>query len=429
MDKKSLKSFCVLPWIHSFVNTSGDYQVCCTSEEFPNSIIGDDGKKLTVMDQVTISQVMNSQYMKDLRLKMLNGNWERLCFRCKITEDNDGYSRRNIENRNYQNLIDGLIEKTEKDGTIHNEIISADYRLGNLCNLQCRMCNPGSTYLWIKEWNAIKPKWERYKEERIEEFKRLDWINSDHLIFDVKNKAHKLEHLHFAGGEPLIVPQMKNILEVCIAAGVAKNIQLTYNTNITKLPPQVVELWKEFKEVRLLVSIDAFGDLNSYIRYPSKWEIIDANLKTLDEHHKKMNVSEVLLSTTVQILNILHLDKLYKYLSQFKFIKKAPNLVNLHVPIYFQTTHLPNDLKKEATEKLLKIVPTIKDKVYPEDQYLVDNIQQVINFMNSQDNSQNLLTFSSFQTAFDRKRKLQLFDVFPEIKPYIKTALINAVSD
>ena len=379
------------------------------------------------MDQATISQVMNSQYMKDLRLKMLNGNWERLCYRCKITEDNDGYSRRNIENRNYQHLMDGLIKKTEKDGTIHNEIISADYRLGNLCNLQCRMCNPQSTYLWIKEWNVIKPKWERYKEERIEEFKRLDWINSDHLISDIKNKTHKLEHLHFAGGEPLIVPQMKNILEIFIAAGVAKNIKLTYNTNITKLPPQVINLWKEFKEVRLLVSIDAFGDLNSYIRHPSKWEVIDKNLKALDKHHREMNVSEVLLSTTVQILNILHLDKLYEYLSQFKFIKKAPNLINLHVPIYFQTTHLPNDLKKEAAEKLLKIVATIKDKVSPQDQYLVDNIQQIINFMNSRDNSQNLLTFSSFQSAFDRKRKLQLFDVFPEIKPYIKTALINAI--
>ena len=33
-DKPSEKSpFCILPWIHSFVNSNGNYQVCCTSEE------------------------------------------------------------------------------------------------------------------------------------------------------------------------------------------------------------------------------------------------------------------------------------------------------------------------------------------------------------------------------------------------------------
>ena len=419
MSENNLESFCVLPWIHSFVNIDGDYQVCCTSEEFHNTIIGDNGKRLTVMDNLPIQEVMNSQYMKNLRIKMLNGDWDKLCTRCKITEDNDGCSRRIIENKNYQHLLRELIDQTQKDGSIQNEIVSADYRLGNLCNLQCRMCNPQSTYLWIKEWNTIKPKWEHYKEYRIEEFKNLDWINSHSLIIDIKNKVHKLQHLHFAGGEPLIVPQMKRILEICIEEKVAQNICLTYNTNITKLPPQVINLWKEFKEVRLLASIDAFGDLNSYIRYPSKWEVIDKNLKTLDENYKDINVSEVLLSTTVQILNIFHLDKLYDYLSQFKFIKKAPNLVNLHVPIYFQTTYLPQELKKESEQKLLNVIPKIKDEIHPSDQYLIDNIQQIINFMNSKDNSKNILQFLRFQILFDKKRKLNIFDVFPELKSYI----------
>ena len=418
MNEKMKQSFCILPWIHSFVNLSGAYQVCCTSEEFDNNIIGNDGKKMNIKDNVNIDQVMNSNYMKALRVKMMNGEWDFICSRCKITEMNDGHSRRLIDNKKYEHLIEDVIASTKADGTIHNRITSADYRLGNLCNLQCRMCNPKSTYLWIREWNEIKPPRERYSQDRIEGFKNYDWIHSRQLITDFKSKVNKLNHLHFAGGEPLIVPQMKRILEICIEEGASKNIILTYNTNITKIPSPVVELWKEFREVCLLVSIDAVGELNSYIRYPSKWSIIDRNMKILDEQYKEMNVSEVLVSTTVQALNILHLDQLYKYLDQFKFIKKAPNLINLHVPVYFQSTYLPEKLKNQATKRLLKIIPRLKSKIFSSDQYLIDNIFQVIKFMHSYDNAHDFSTLLNFQDEFDRKRGVSLFDVLPELKEY-----------
>lgn len=418
MDEKAQKTFCVLPWIHSFVNSGGEYQVCCTGEEFGNTIVGDNAKNLNIDNRPTIDQVMNSKFMKTLRLKMLNGKWDPLCTRCKITEDNGGHSRRIIENKAYKHVIDEIIANTEEDGTIHNDISFADYRLGNLCNLQCRMCSPYSTRLWIREWNKIKPLNEQYSNQRMHDFANFNWIDSDVLVHDFKLKAHGLDRLHFAGGEPLIAPQMAKILKICVDSGSAKKIVLSYNTNLTKLPPPVIELWKEFKEVRLLASIDAVGELNTYIRYPSKWKHIDNNLRTLDEYHKEMNVTEVLISTTVQILNILHLNKLYKYLDQFQFIKKAPNLINLHIPHYFQSTYLPKGLKQQATENLLDVIPVLQDNIHPNDQYLIDNIGQIVNFMNGSDFSHNFATFLTFQENFDRKRNISLFDVLPELGPY-----------
>ena len=172
MDEKATKTFCPLAWTHSFVNQNGAYQLCCTSEEFENNILSNDGKKLFVSDGVDPKTVMNTDYMKKIRLQMLDGQWPKMCMRCKISEDLDGVSRRNVEIRNFQDFNEEFIQSTEADGTVPAIIKSADYRLGNLCNLQCRMCNPRSTKLWIKDWNKIKSFNEQFPDEVMESYNK-----------------------------------------------------------------------------------------------------------------------------------------------------------------------------------------------------------------------------------------------------------------
>ncbi len=419
LTDKSKETFCALAWTHSFVNLGGEYQVCCTSEEFDNNILDDNGKKINIMDGLKPSDVMNTNYMKKLRQKMLNGQWDSICGRCLITEKNNGISRRMIENKGYEDIIPSLLETTQEDGTINVDIKSADYRLGNICNLQCRMCNPRSTVKWIDEWNEIKPEVEKFSNEYIEELRGYDWFDQPELIKDFRQKVSTIQHLHFAGGEPLIVPQMRKILQECINSGNAHNITITYNTNLSVLPEKVIELWKQFKAVKLLISIDAAHELNSYIRYPSRWIDIDKNLKRIDKEYKTLNIQEALVSTTVQILNIDKLDQLFEYLSQFSFIIKVPNLINLHVPHYFQSTVLPKEIKSKVTKKLLVIAKHKEGLVHESHQYLIDNIYQIIAFMNREDNFEKyFLTFLKFQNDFDKKRNLSLFNYCPELQPY-----------
>ncbi|MBD64163.1 MAG: hypothetical protein CME62_03090 [Halobacteriovoraceae bacterium] len=414
-------AYCPLAWIHSFVNQDGSYQVCCTSEEFENHIVDDEGNKIFVTSGKSVQEVMNTQFMKKTRKDMLDGKWPSFCSRCEYAEKSGGVSRREVEIKNYQEHNSELIQKTDEDGTSHSKVLSADYRLGNLCNLQCRMCNPRSTAMWIKEWNQIKPEREHFSEERMESYKNYTWIDSEHLVRDFNEKAPNLSHIHFAGGEPLIVPQMRKVLEKCIESGNAKNITITYNTNLMKLPENVINLWPHFKNIKILASIDAVGSLNDYIRYPSKWHIIDKNLKFIDQHHEEYNISECMISSTVQILNVLKLDELYEYLEQFNFIVAAPNLVNLIMPYYFQTTNLPKPLKIMAKLKLLEMAKKYENKVEPYHKYLLDNITQIINFMEGTDGfaEGNFNTFLEFQTKFDQSRGISLFDLYPSFKSFI----------
>ncbi len=410
--------YCPLAWIHSFVNQNGNFQVCCTSEEFENNIRDENNNVININDNFSSEKIMNTDFMKKIRLEMLNGEWPELCKRCKITEDLGGISRRNVEIENYKNENKKIIEETGLDGSSNSPILSADYRLGNLCNLQCRMCNPRSTKLWIKEWNEVKRPPERFPEDVMKSYNEYHWIDSENLIDDFVQKAPTLTHIHFAGGEPLIVPQMKKVLEACIESGNSKNITITYNTNLTVLPKSVINLWKHFKGIKILASIDAVGDLNNYIRFPSDWNKIDENLKLIDQNHEEYNIQECMVSATVQILNILHLDELYKYLSQFNFIVPVPNLINLFMPHYFQTRNLPKNLKVISKIKLNHIKTKYEAQIPDHYKYLTDNISQIINFLVQDQIPDGIESFIEFQKKFDSNKNLDITKVLPEFKKY-----------
>jgi sulfatase maturation enzyme AslB (radical SAM superfamily) len=184
---------------------------------------------------------------------------------------------------------------------------------------------------------------------------------------------------------------------------------------MTVLPEKVLRLWKSFKQVKILASIDAVGDLNYYIRYPTKWDDVEKNLRFIDEHHEEYNITECMLSTTVQALNVLQLPKLYDYLAQFKFIVKAPNLINLHWPSYLQTTVLPQNYKMLATMQLQELQKSSMDRVPPHYSYLIDNLTSVINFMNHTSHHHTHFDQTKrFLTSFDAIKNLKIEDYCPE---------------
>lgn len=419
------KSFCVLPWIHSFVNFNGNYQVCCTSEEYLSSIPNDVGKPFNIQDAPSLLDVMNSDTLKKLRLDMLQGVWNSTCARCFEAEKMGGVSRRNIENAEYADLVSELVDYTELDGSIKLYFKSIDYRLGNLCNLKCRMCNPRSSSAWVTEWNQAKPTEEQITSSQAKEYFSYDWIEKSFVIEEFNAKLKHVSRLHFAGGEPLIAPQMAKMLKICVDQNLAGQITLSYNTNITKLPKEVLELWKYFKGVQLLCSVDGIGNINDYIRHPSKWEIIDKNLSFLDEHADEYNISEIILSCTVQIYNVLDLRDFYSYLKKFKKIVRAPNLINIHEPVYMQTTLLPEEAKDVASKRLLDVAQSLENQLHPQYEYLRENIFQVINYMNQEDRSNMLFTFKKVNTGIDKVKGLSLHHSAPELNSYLHNHLIK----
>lgn len=411
---KQSKTFCILPWLHSYINIDGRYQVCCIGDEFDSHIKTDTGEFFHILGNNSQEEIMNSTYMKEFRKKLLSGQWPEACFRCMSTEQTGGISRRQIELEQHREDIASALANTDQDGTIKVNTRHLDYRLGNACNLQCRMCNPLSSKRWINDY-ASMPEHISLPElrEGLERFKKMDWFKSETYLKEFENKCENVTRIHFAGGEAFYVKQMVDLLKKCVEKDIAKNITLSYNTNMTILTNEILDLWTHFKEVKILASIDAFGKLNEYIRYPSQWKEIDENLRYLDENHQRFNISEVMISTTVQLNNVLHLDQLIKYLKTFQFIVPCPNVIPLLIPKYLSMNVLPKKLRFSAALKIENSLQNLS--LAPEYQYLKANLQSIASqLLAAADEDPKLADeFIEFTHFYDKNKNLSLKEVDP----------------
>jgi sulfatase maturation enzyme AslB (radical SAM superfamily) len=415
-NEASRHSFCVLPWMHRFVNLGGEVQLCCTAEEFDDSFIRDDaGHRINIADGLSDEQIGGTRHMRDIRQMMLKGAWPAACERCRLTEQTGGCSRRQAENRHFESHVPWIVENTDEQGFAPVRIRSRDYRFGNLCNLRCRMCHPRASKLLLDEWNEVARPRLRISDKQADEYGNMTWYNNQQLWDDFTAHCKDLEHLHFAGGEPLIIPEVLKALEICVNEGVAGDIELTFNTNATKIPPRHRELWPQFKTVNLLCSIDAYGPLNDYIRYPAKWTRLAHNLDIIDQHHKELNLGSATLSVTVQIYNIFHLHELIEYCQgRFKFIRARPNLVHLSIPDYFNIQHLPDDLKQLAAERLQALKTRLVLAGQTEG---LNQIDSILAYLGTGEHSAYLMNeFKRVTAIFDRLRGESVSALVPELQ-------------
>lgn len=294
-------TFCAIPWIHRQTDEQGFHQLCCVAAGEGNTLRNAHGERLHISQQLTDEQVLNSPGVKLVRRQMMRGEWPAACERCRQSEEAGSSSIRMLLNRQFGEDREILLGQTRPDGTIdHPGVRYADIRLGNACNLTCRMCGPAASRLWAAYFNDVQPAAYRLPAGQLHILGENNWVKREPLAWLLEQCLPSVERLHFAGGEPLIVPEMVDALQQCVASGRANQIELSYNTNVTVLPEKVTALWPHFRSVSLLCSVDGYGRLNDYIRRPSCWSDIDRNLRTIDRRSKEWKVHWAAISTTAR---------------------------------------------------------------------------------------------------------------------------------
>jgi hypothetical protein len=426
-DDSPSESFCVLPWMHLFADENGVMYPCCrsVSTQMPN-VDEREGRPYRVQDEGGIEEGWNSGYMRELRRDMLEGRRPKPCERCYMYEDLGMRSHRQSQNAQHLQHVSGLVARTDGEGRAPLELRTVDIRLGNLCNLRCRMCSPQSSKALIQEWAEIHgvPSNHPY----FEDLRQLDWFAQPTFWRIFEKHAANIERLNFAGGEPLLIEQMFDFLERLIEIGRAKDITVSYNTNLTVLPRRVFDLWPHFRRVRVTVSLDGFGEVDELIRYPSRWSVIDHNLKTLDAEAERLNCGGGLgFNTTVQVYNIFRLDEFVEYTAtSFKHFE-APNLSILTFPEHFNIRVLPPEMKRQAALRLEDYVKRFDDHcparwLGRQREEVLAAIQGIIDHMMSADHQHMLPEFSRWTQHQDRFRGQNTCAVIPELAPLFDSA-------
>jgi len=396
------KSLCMLPWMHRYTNEQGFQLLCCSGNGELNYLRDANGKPLHVSQGLTNEELLNSPDMKAIRRAMLAGQWPGACTRCQRAAEAGAASMRNHMDFLFGKHKEEVLAKTAEDGTLADpKVYYADIRLGNVCNLTCRMCGPGASRLWADHYNQVQPRRFLMPVEEVQDLKVNNWVKRQPVQWLIEQCLPTVESLHFAGGEPLIIPEMIELLETCVASGRAKEIQLSYNTNVTVLPERVTRLWHHFKGVAVMCSVDAVGPLNDYIRRPSKWADIDRNLHILDDNFERWGLTRVDFNTTVQIYNVLHLDEFFEYLQNFKNIDPAPQLVPLYNPSYLSIENLPAKVKQVARERLLAAEAKARPRIGNRSK--LSSIGTVLAYMEGPGQRLNMADFLYFSEKTDRE--------------------------
>jgi len=444
-DVSGTASFCILPWIHFATRPNGDMRLCCNSNssgagsDHEIGLVKNETGRPANFGRETPMTAWNNDYMKSVRTTMLKGEIPASCTKCFQEEKLGVVSKRIWETGTWQQEgidIPELIKQTTEDGTVPENLVYLDLRLGHTCNLKCVMCSPHDSSLWVSDHKKIYP---LFKHDALK--KQLDW---DQKSFN--NKWHEnpdfwkemyaqipnLKQVYFAGGEPLLIKEHKTFLEEIIRQGYADKILIRYNTNGLLINDEIIELWKKFKKVKVGFSIDAVGERNWYIRYPSDWNTIVQNLHKLDNTPDNIQVS---IATAIQILNIKNLPELAKWKVNQNFkkvnfenitggVQAGGGIINMHllyIPTFLSIKCLP-EADKEAVRKSFADLATWLHENYRQDKdYWKDNPygwkrwQAVLDFMDGEDHSHLLPAFKEYINKMDTVRKTDFKTTFPDL--------------
>jgi len=408
MISKDSDSFCILPFVHTHLNTEGDVFPCCIGWN------ADRTTQLGFLKDNTLEELFNSDKMKQLRLDLANGvRRPDFCSACYSREDNGFVSARNGNNLDYLDVEDEIVASMAEDGYLEPIIKSWDIRFSNLCNLKCRSC--GSVY--STTWAQEELKFTGHSDYT--ELKSIPEGAPDPL----ENQYKNVDKIYFAGGEPLIMPEHFRTLQKIIDSGRAHKVKLLYNTNMTKLNynrHDLVEYWKQFRNVVLGASIDAMGERAEFIRNGVKWSVIEKNLKTLADTIQEYRHINIHIAPTVSIMNVHSLTDMHRYFVENKYVPDV-NAVVLNMllgPSYYEIRNLSDKLKDEIKEKVTLHCDWLKEQNARED--IIESFYSIISYIDNNASSDDIAKFVHETNKIDERRNQCFSNTFPEYADWWK---------
>jgi organic radical activating enzyme len=444
-EKTGSSTFCVLPWIHMATRPNGDARLCCVanasgahSGDHTVGLVKKENGQPSNFGRDTPLSAWNNEYMRDVRLTMLDGKVPASCSKCFEEELNGVVSKRLWEMYDWNN--DGLdfkqlIGDTKDDGSVPPVIRYLDLRLGHTCNLKCVMCSPHDSSRWLQDYDKLVKKtssqlvlkqigWNK------EEFNNY-WYERTDFWNDVFDQIPYIKKLYFAGGEPLMIKEHRTFLEEIIRRGYNKEISLRYNSNGLLLNEDMIDIWSQFKNVKYSVSIDSADMRNWYIRYPTKWNDILSALRRLDDTPDNINIS---IEAAVQALNAEHLPDFAKSILEQKFNKVNKHTVGdyqagggifsmhlLFIPTFLSARILPKEHKDRIRKKFYEFKDWLWNNYTKEDSFWIENPygwqrwEAILRFIDAEDHTNLLPDFKEYIKNLDSIRKTDSKKIFPEL--------------
>jgi len=396
------EKFCVLPWISLETSPIGTVRPCCLAED---EIKDNNGEKFELIAS-DLGDIQNSNYMQDLRQQFLDGKQPRTCRKC-WKEERAGRTSKRMHTLDRLKHVLPEQEWTEDA----KPLMFLDLKLGNICNLKCRICGSWSSSQFAAEELQFHRREEGDKKDSYHYtmLKKGAWPKETKTFWDqFDSVSNDIRYIEFTGGEPFMIQEHFRILQSLVDKGIAGNVEIHYNTNGTHYPTQGEELWKHFKTVEIAFSIDDMHERFDYQRTNANWNEVVENLARFKELRKRYSqIIQLQVCSTVNVFNVAYLEPLANWIDDQGFDFVYWNM--MHEAYYFSISTLPAKAKHEITTRLLNANVSQKHRA---------EFDRIIDFMNGgPSHDGNILRMKVRDLDFKREQKLN--DDHPELAEWI----------
>ena len=391
--------FCVLPWISLEASPIGTVRPCCLADD---EILDNTGKKFE-LSTADFRDIQNSNHMRGLREEFLAGEKPQTCRKCWNEERAGRTSKR-------MHTLDRLKHMGISDDwtTDAKPLMFLDLKLGNICNLKCRICGSWSSSQFAAEEIAILPREEQKKSHAYTMLRAGAWPRDNPQFWDqIDTVLNDIRYIEFTGGEPFMIEEHFRMLQGIVDRGIAHQVEIHYNTNGTQYPEQAESIWRHFKTVEIAFSLDDVGKRFEYQRSNAEWSLVCANLDRFRDLKEQNSNIELQVCTTVNIFNVRYLGDVARWLEQNQESFNFVYWNMMHDAWYFSIACLPDGAKKAISEYLDSV-----DTIYR------NEFDRIKDFMNSGASTDGFMTCMKI-ADLDRKREQDFAEICPEMAQLI----------
>ena len=332
-------TFCVLPWVSLETSPIGTVRPCCLAED---EITDNTGEKYSLLT-TDLEKIHNSQYMQNLRKEFVDGEKPETCRKCW----NEERSGRTSKRMHTLNRLEHIVTDTE--WTVDAKpLVFIDFKLGNICNLKCRICGSWSSSTFAAEEVKFEGKdsfhYKMLKDGAWPRRNQKFWTEIDKLMEQVR-------YLEFTGGEPFMIQEHFQLLQRMVDKGIAHNVEIHYNTNGTQFPEHAEEIWKHFKLIEIAFSIDDVGERFEYQRANALWDEVNTNMDRFEAMRERNTNIQLQVCSTVNVFNVMYLEGLANWIDKRSFDFIYWNM--LHEARHHSVGTLPERAKELVSNRLM----------------------------------------------------------------------------
>lgn len=366
--------WCPIPWTGLMYNHDGKIKNCIRSA----GPIGDI-KHQSIEDILT--QGTNLQTQQSMLADLPGRN----CHTCYDIER--GKKRFDIISDRifYMRELKNLSFDTYQPG--NHDLRVVDIRWSNLCNFSCVYCNADFSSRWAAELGI---KIQRPSEDQVSEFKEY--------IFE---HASQLKHVYMAGGEPLLMKENLEFLD--LLEKINPDVNLRINTNLSKVDTKIFDKICQFKNVHWTVSVESIGSEFEYIRYGGSWTDFLENLEIIQKLDHKITFNMLWF-----LLNYRSIFGCIDFFLDKGFHPNSFVAGALLTPLHFNIRQLP-DTELDNLRHILDM------KIAAGPGYLLEDSLKNMRFYIDQDFEKTPEISITKLKEMDQRRNLDSRMVFPDL--------------